>query len=87
MDGEYYPTVDDMRRSQSLYNLEISGVATLTEEMKSKILSHKSDCSISRIGTTFVVGTFDGKSAAETVATELQSLGGNIVVKISKKTN
>lgn len=87
VDGEYYPTVEDMRRSQSLYNLEISGVATLTEEMKSKILSHKSDCSISRIGTTFVVGTFDGKSSAEAVATELQSLGGNIVVKITKRTN
>ena len=87
VDGEYYSTLEDMRRSQSLYNIEISGVATLTEEMKAKILSHKGDCSISRIGTTFVVGTFDGKSSAEAVATELKVLDSNVVVKISKKTN
>ena len=87
VDGEYYPTLEDMRRSQSLYNIEISGIATLTEDMKAKILSHKGDCSISRIGTTFVVGTFDGKSSAEAVATELKVLDSNVVVKISKKTN
>ena len=85
VDGEYYPTLEDMRRSQSQYNIEISGVATLTDDMKAKILAHKSDCTISRIGTTFVVGTFEGKSLAEAVATELRAMNGEIVVKLSKK--
>lgn len=85
IDGEYYPTLEDMRRSQSQYNLEISGVATLTDEMKAKILSHNSDCTISRIGTNFVVGTFDGKSAAEAVATDLKGLNSDIKVEITKK--
>ena len=85
VDGEYYPTLDDMRRSQSRYNLEISGVATLTDEMKALILSHKSDCTISRIGSTFVVGTFEGKSVAESVATELKAINAEANINITKK--
>ena len=85
VDGEYYPTLEDMRRSQSLYNIEISGVSTLTEAMKAKILSHKSDCSISRVGSTFVVGMFEGKSSAEAVAAELRAMGNGVVVEITKK--
>ncbi len=85
VDGEYYPTLEDMHRSQSQYNLEISGVATLTDEMKAKILSHKSDCTISRIGSNFVVGTFEGKSLAEAVASDLRAMSGNVNVKITKQ--
>jgi hypothetical protein len=39
IDGEYYPTLEDMRRSQSLYNIEISGVSTLSNAVKAKIIS------------------------------------------------
>ena len=85
VDGEYYPTLEEMHRSQSQYNLEISGVATLTDEMKAKILSHKSDCTISRIGLNFVVGTFEGKSSAEAVASDLRTMSGNVNVKITKQ--
>ena len=84
VDGEYYPTLEDMRRSKSQYNVEISGVPTLTEEMKTKILSHKADCTISRIGSAFVVGTFESKSVAAAVAAELKALNADVeaVVKI-----
>ncbi len=85
VDGEYYPTLEDMRRSESQYNVEISGVLTLSEEVKARILAHKSDCTISRIGSTFVVGTFEGKSAAEAVAADIKSLNGDITVGITKK--
>ena len=85
VDGEYYPTLEDMRRSQSQYNVEISGVATLTDEIKSHILAHKSDCTISRIGSSFVVGSFEGKSAAEAVANDLRALDSEIKVEITKK--
>ena len=84
VDGEYYPTLEDMRRSESQYNVEISGVPTLTEEMKTKILSHKADCTISRIGSAFVVGTFESKSVAAAVVAELKALNADVeaVVKI-----
>ena len=85
VDGEYYPTLEDMRRSESQYNVEISGVTTLTDDVKAKILAHKADCTISRIGSTFVVGSFEGKSAAEAVATDLRAMNSEIVVEITKK--
>ena len=85
VDGEYYPTLEDMRRSESQYNIEISGVATLTDDMKASILAHKSDCTISRIGSTFVVGTFEGKSVAEGVVTELKAINSEINANIIKK--
>ena len=85
VDGEYYPTVEDMRRSESQYNIEISGVATLTDSVKSLILTHKSDCTISRIGSTFIVGTFEGKSVAESLVADLKAANAEMGVKIVKK--
>ena len=85
VDGEYYSTVDEMRRSQSHYNIEISGVATLSDDVKALILSHKSDCTISRIGTTFVVGSFEGKSVAEAVVADLKAADAAINANITKK--
>ena len=85
VDGEYYPTIEDMRRSESQYNIEISGVETLTNDVKAKILAHKADCTISRIGSTFVVGSFEGKSVAEAVVADLRAMSSEIVVEITKK--
>ncbi len=85
VDGEYYPTVEDMRRNESQYNIEISGVPTLSDDMKSLILGHKSDCTISRIGSTFVIGTFEGKSVAEAVVADLKAANADMSVKVVKK--
>ena len=85
VDGEYYSTVEEMRRSQSQYNIEITGIATLSDDMKARILTHKNDCSISRIGATFVVGTFEGKSVAEAVVADLKSINPEIKIEITKK--
>ena len=85
VDGEYYPTLEDMHRLQSLYNIEISGVTTLSDAMKAKIESYNSNCSISRVGLTFVAGTFDGKTSAEALADELRSMSKGITVKVIKK--
>jgi hypothetical protein len=53
--------------------------------MKSRILSQKSDCSILRAGSHFVVGIFEDKSMAEAIAADLRSLSKEIVVEIVKK--
>ena len=74
-----------MRRNESQYNIEISGIPTLTDDMKSLILGHKSDCTISRIGSTFVIGTFEGKSVAEAVVADLKAANGEMSVKAVKK--
>ena len=85
VDGAYYPTVADMRRSESKYSLEITGVASLTDDMKSRILSQNSDCTISRVGSTFVVGPFVDKLVAEAVAADLRSVDSALNVEITKK--
>lgn len=84
VDGEYFSTLEDMHRSQNQYNIEISGVETLTDDLKAAILSHKSDCTISRIGSSFVVSAFEGKSVAEAVAADVRALNAEINVKIEK---
>lgn len=84
VDGEYYPTIEDMHRSASRYNVEISGITSLTDDIKAKIIAHESDCTISRIGSTFVVGSFGSKADAEVVATDIQNTNGGISVKVTK---
>ena len=87
VDGEFYPTLDAMRHSLNRYNIEISGVTSLADEVKACIVSHKSDCSISRIGSTFVIGTFDSKSAAQSIADEIGNIAPEANIKISKHQN
>lgn len=85
VDGEYYPTLDMMRQSLNQYNIEISGIATLSEEMKAKIVQYNADCTISRIGSNFVVGLFDRKADAERLSAELKALNSDITTRIIKK--
>ena len=53
--------------------------------MKSRILSQNSDCTISRVGSTFVVGPFVDKLVAEAVAADLRSVDSSLSVEITKK--
>ncbi len=85
VDGVYYPTIDDMRISEYPYVLEISGVDTITDEMKSRINAYNSNYSISRSGSTIVVGVFDARAQAEVVAAELKALNDSIQIEIVKK--
>lgn len=85
VDGKYYPTVDEMRLSENLYTLEISGVASLSGEMKSCIFAQKSDCTISRSGSTFVVGIFEDRALAESIAADLKAIDSAVTVEVTKK--
>ena len=84
VDGKYYPTLETLRQSESVCKIEISGIDILPEDVKSVIYKHKGDCTISRIGASFVVGTFDGKSVAEAVIAELKKVNAEMQVKIIK---
>lgn len=85
VDGIYYPTIDEMRISEYPYVLEISGVDTITSEMKSRINAYISNYSISRSGSTIVVGVFDARAQAEVVAAELKALNDSMQIEIVKK--
>lgn len=85
VDGNYYPTIEDMNDSPNKYNIVISGVATLSEEAKAVITSHKSDCVIARVGSNYSIGSFAGISSAEAVVADLKSLGIEMEIKITKQ--
>ncbi len=66
------------------YNIEIAGVATLPENVRSAILAHKSDCTFSKAGNIFVVGAFAGESAADDIAAEIKAINDALTVKVVK---
>lgn len=78
VNGKYYPTVQDMRNSVSQYSLKITGISALTDEMKAKV----ADYTISRSGASFYVGVFVDKAMADSLAADLQAIGGDIDVNV-----
>ena len=82
VNGVYYPTIQDMRNSVSQYSLKITGVSALTDEMKAKV----ADYTISRSGSSFYVGVFVDKAMADSLATDLQAIGGDVDVKVIENT-
>ena len=82
VNGEYYPTIQDMRNSVSQYSLKITGVSALTDEMKAKVAEY----TISRSGSSFYVGVFIDKAMADSLAADLQAIGGDIEVKVIENT-
>lgn len=82
VDGEYYRTVEDMKRAQSWFNIEISGVPTLSDKVKGVISAHKADCTISRVGTSFIVGSFEGRAVADAIAAEIKKAEQGITVEV-----
>ena len=84
VNGRYYPTIEDMSESETQYSLNITGISSLTDEMKKKVSGY----SISRNGSAFVVGMFLEKSMADSIAADLRALGGGdleVEVKSSKQ--
>lgn len=82
VNGEYYPTIQDMNNSVSQYSLKITGISALTDEMKTKV----ADYTISRSGSSFIVGVFIDKAMADSLAADLQSIGGDIEVRVIENT-
>lgn len=86
VDGEFYPTLADMRKHLGSYNIEISGVESIPNEVKAKIEQHNAANMISRIGSAYIIGSFAGKTAAESVATDIKSICPEMSVKVVKIT-
>ena len=85
VDGEFYPTLDAMQKKLGQYNVEISGIETLSEDIKAKIAQRSTELTISRVGSTFIVGTFNSKGDAEALVSDLKALNGDITAEIAQK--
>ena len=85
VDGEYYPTVEEMQRFENQYNIKISGVATLPADVEAVIRVHNIECEIRREGAAFVIGTFTGQESANKVVAEIKAMNSEIEVEIEKQ--
>lgn len=66
------------------YNIEISGIATLSEHVRSIAIAKNADCEFSRVGNKFVIGKFADKTAADEIAAAVAKTDGEPVVEIVK---
>lgn len=82
VDGEYISNIAEWKSKNGGFNIEITGVAALSDEVKTHISIRNENCNFSRVGTTFIVGTFASKSEAELVASEIVAMDGNIKTEI-----
>ncbi len=66
------------------YNIEISGVASLSEQVRSIAAARNADCEFSRIGNKFVIGKFADRSAADEVAAAIAKTDGQPTAEVVK---
>ena len=78
VDGEYVSNIEEWKRNNTGFNIEITGVTTLSDAVKAHISIRNDKCQFSRIGAAFIVGTFASQSDAEVVASEIKAMDGNI---------
>ena len=72
VDGEYVADIEQWKRENvTRYNIEISGIATLSDDVKAHIQLRNEDSRISRVGKVFIVGEFMSKERAEVLAQEI----------------
>ena len=85
IDGKYVPDLAEWAKNNAReYTIEISGVATLSDKVKSVILAENENCEFSRVGSMFVVGKFSDKAAAERVAGGIAEAEPQAAVKINE---
>lgn len=82
VDGEYISNIAEWKSKNNGFNIEITGVAALSDDVKTHISIRNENCRFSRVGTTFIVGPFASKSEAELVASEITAMDGNIETEI-----
>ena len=85
VDGEY---ITDLAKwaaeNTGEYNIEISGVATLSEQVRAIAVARNADCEFSRVGNKFVIGKFADKSVADEVAASVEKTDGQPTVAVVK---
>ena len=64
------------------FRLEITGVQSLTDEVRAVIAEKAPDCEVTRAGETFVVGMFSDRNDAESTAEALRAAGNGMEIRI-----
>ena len=82
VDGEYISNIQEWKSKNLGFNIEITGVAALSDAVKSHIMMRNDKCRFSRVGTSFIIGTFASKADAEIVVSEIIAMDGGIKAEI-----
>lgn len=82
VDGEYISNIAEWKSKNLGYNLEITGVTTLPDDVKAHIGIRNDQARFSRVGVAFIVGTFASKADAELVASEVAAMNSALKVEV-----
>ncbi|MBQ2423428.1 MAG: hypothetical protein II262_01380, partial [Alistipes sp.] len=82
VDGEYISNIAEWKSKNLGYNLEITGVTTLPDDVKAHIGIRNDQARFSRVGAAFIVGTFASKADAELVASEVAAMNSALKVEV-----
>lgn len=82
VDGEYISNIAEWKSKNLGYNIEITGVAALSDAVKAHISLRNEGCRFSRVGTSFIVGTFASKTDAELVVSEIVAMDNAIKAEV-----
>jgi hypothetical protein len=82
VDGEYISNIAEWKSKNLGFNIEITGITTLSDAVKAHISLRNENCRFSRVGAAFIVGSFASKSDAELVASEIVAMDSNIKAEV-----
>ena len=82
VDGEYISNIPEWKSKNLGYNIEITGVAALSDAVKTHISLRNDKCRFSRVGSAFIVGSFASKADAEVVVSEIVAMDANIKAEV-----
>lgn len=82
VDGEYISNIAEWKSKNLGFNIEITGVTTIPDDVKAHISLRNEQARFSRVGSAFIVGPFASKADADKVASEVHAMNGNIKVEI-----
>lgn len=82
IDGKYISNIAEWKSKNLGYNLEITGITTLPDDVKAHIGLRNEQARFSRVGTAFIVGTFASKEDAELVASEIVAMNTSLKVEV-----
>ena len=74
VDGEYVSDIEGWKSKNLGYNIEITGVTVLSDAVKAHITLRNDKCRFSKVGSSFVAGSFTSKEDAEVVASEIVAM-------------
>lgn len=81
-DGTYRNLSTDPEKSR--FRIEITGVQSLTPEVRAVISETAPDCEVTRAGEAFVVGMFDDRADAEHTADALRETADGLGLRITE---